>query len=70
MAQKVIEPETRKLVCNKCQQEMVMAAVEVFYLGAKFEIELMKCPSCGLVYVPDSLATGRMAQVELSLEDK
>jgi uncharacterized Zn finger protein len=70
MAHKVIEPETRKLVCNKCQQELVLAEVDVFYLGAKFEVELMKCPSCGLVYVPDSLATGKMEQVELSLEDK
>jgi uncharacterized Zn finger protein len=70
MAQKVIEPETRKLVCNKCQQEMAMAEVSATYLGANFEIELMKCPSCGLVYVPDSLATGKMEQLELSLEDK
>jgi uncharacterized protein with PIN domain len=70
MAYKVIEPETRKLVCNKCQQELVLAEAEASYLGAKFEIELMKCPKCGLVYVPGSLATGKMEQVELSREDK
>ncbi len=42
----------------------------VSYLGAKFPIELLKCPSCGLIYVPESLATGKMEQVEQSLEDK
>jgi hypothetical protein len=44
--------------------------VVVSYLGAKFPIELLKCPSCGLIYVPESLATGKMEQVEQSLEDK
>jgi uncharacterized OB-fold protein len=63
-------PATPKLVCQKCQQEMAMGKVTVSYLGAKFPIELLKCPSCGLVYVPESLATGKMEQVEQSLEDK
>jgi hypothetical protein len=64
------DKESPKLVCKKCQQELVMGKVTVSYLGGKFLIELLKCPSCGLVYVPESLATGKMEQVELSLEDK
>ena len=63
-------PGTPKLICKKCQQEMVMSKVNVTYLGANFPIELLKCPGCGIVYVPESLATGKMEQVEQSLEDK
>ncbi len=63
-------PATPKLVCKKCQQEMTMGKVTVSYMGAKFPIELLRCPSCGLIYVPESLATGKMEQVEQSLEDK
>jgi hypothetical protein len=47
-----------------------MSKVNVTYLGANFPIELLKCPGCGIVYVPESLATGKMEQVEQSLEDK
>ena len=47
-----------------------MGKVTVSYMGAKFPIELLRCPGCGLVYVPESLATGKMEQVEQSLEDK
>ncbi len=70
MTEKEKAPDAPKFVCKKCQQEMVMAKVTVSYLGANFPIELLKCPSCGLVYVPESLATGKMEQVEQSLEDK
>jgi uncharacterized OB-fold protein len=70
MTEKAKAPDTPKLVCQKCQQEMTMGKVIVSYLGAKFPIELLKCPSCGLIYVPESLATGKMEQVEQSLEDK
>lgn len=70
MTEKDIAPGTSKLICKKCQLEMVMSKVTVSYLGATFQIELLKCPSCGLVYVPESLATGKMEQVEKSLEDK
>ena len=29
-----------------------------------------RCPSCGQVFIPESLAKGKMAQVEVSIEDK
>jgi uncharacterized Zn finger protein len=70
MNDKAKAPDTPKLICKKCQQEMVLGKVTVTYLGATFPIELLRCPSCGLVYVPESLATGKMEQVEQSLEDK
>jgi uncharacterized OB-fold protein len=30
----------------------------------------LKCASCGTVFVPEDLATGKMLQVEQALEDK
>jgi hypothetical protein len=70
MTDKQKASDTPSLVCQKCQQPMTMGKVVVSYLGAKFPIELLRCPSCGLIYVPESLATGKMEQVEQSLEDK
>jgi hypothetical protein len=30
----------------------------------------MKCPGCGMAYVPEELAEGKMQQVEQALENK
>ncbi|MGA3092065.1 MAG: DVU_1557 family redox protein [Terriglobales bacterium] len=58
------------LVCGKCQQEFVLGKVMVSYLGNTFPVELMKCPGCGMAYVPEELAEGKMQQVEQALENK
>ena len=58
------------LVCSKCDRTFVKAQVTATYLGHEFQIELQRCPGCGLVYVPESLATGKMLRVEQALEDK
>jgi hypothetical protein len=58
------------LFCAKCNVEMKIGKVKASYLGSEFPIELLKCPVCGMVYVPESLATGKMLQVEQALEDK
>jgi len=60
----------RTLICAKCDVEMQQGGVKASYLGSEFPIELLKCPSCGMVYVPESLANGKMLQVEQALEDK
>ena len=70
MVEKDDTPKTPKLMCKKCQQEMTLGKVVVTYMGSKFPIELLKCPSCGMSYVPESLAVGKMLQVEKALEDK
>jgi hypothetical protein len=31
---------------------------------------LPRCPRCGLVFIPEELALGKMAEVEKLLEDK
>lgn len=56
--------------CNKCDQELVPGQVNVTYLGSSFPVELLKCPKCNLVLITEDLATGKMAEVEQTLEDK
>lgn len=62
--------ETEQLICAKCNLPMLKAKVVASYLGAEFPIELPRCSGCGIVLVPESLATGKMSQVEQALEDK
>ena len=42
----------------------------ISYLGSAYPVDLLKCPSCGLVFIPEELALGKMLEVEKSLEDK
>ena len=39
-------------------------------LGHNFHTEILGCPKCGEVYLPEALVKGRMADVERELEDK
>ncbi len=56
--------------CGCCDRPLEPGEVNLDYMGSRFNVELMKCPDCGLVYIPEDLATGKMAEVELILEDK
>ena len=58
------------LKCAKCTLELIPGPVKVSYLGNSFPVTLLRCPGCGLAFVPEDLATGKMAQVEQALEDK
>lgn len=58
------------LVCMRCNEPMKSGVVTLSYLGSSFPVELTKCEKCGLVYIPEELATGKMDQVEKTLEDK
>jgi hypothetical protein len=58
------------LVCAKCACALETGKVIVSYLGNRFPVELPRCPSCGMVYVPEALALGKMLNVEQALEDK
>jgi len=63
-------PELTGMVCVQCGLEMKPGKATLSYLGSSFPVELLKCPKCGIVFVPEDLATGKMDQVEKSLEDK
>ncbi|NHZ48462.1 DNA-binding protein [Desulfovibrio sp. XJ01] len=45
-------------------------SVELTYLGSTFNVRLLTCPDCGQVLVDESLALGKMLEVEQLLEDK
>ncbi|HTP06385.1 MAG TPA: hypothetical protein VMM54_14655 [Nitrospirota bacterium] len=70
MSEEKNSPPEQALICTKCNVQMKQGKAKASYLGSEFPIELLKCPVCGIVYVPESLATGKMLQVEQALEDK
>ncbi len=59
-----------ELVCARCNEPLVPRAVTLSYLNSAFPVELPACPTCGMVYIPEELARGKMLHVEKSLEDK
>jgi hypothetical protein len=66
----VTTPEGEEWLCAKCRVPLSMGKVNVSYLGSMFPVDLPRCPDCGLVFVPEELALGKMAEVEKLLEDK
>ena len=61
---------TVELVCERCNQNLELGKVTLTYMGSNFPVELMRCVQCGLIYIPEELALGKMLQVERALEDK
>ena len=62
--------ESKKLVCARCNVEMIPMPTGFSYLGHVFRTGVPRCPSCGQVFISEVLAGGRMAEVETTLEDK
>lgn len=56
--------------CAACSESLQPAKVNVTYLNSVFTVELMACPGCGFILVPEELAMGKMLEVEQLLEDK
>ncbi len=63
-------PEPTDWICESCNQELTPGKVSLMYMGSRFTVDMMRCPGCGMVFIPQSLAEGRMAEVEKILEDK
>lgn len=57
-------------ICAKCDEPVEMGPIKAMYLSGVFDVELLKCPSCKNVLVPEDLALGQMLEVEKELEDK
>jgi hypothetical protein len=70
MSQTENHAEPTPWVCSHCNLPLEPAQIMVSYLGNSYPVGLMHCPKCGLVFVPEDLALGRMAEVEKALEDK
>ena len=58
------------LYCDLCDAALTQKKIHFTYLGHAFQTELPACPICGQVYINEELVKGRMARVEMELEDK
>ncbi len=65
-----VRPEDLQWQCRRCQCALVVGPVTVEYLGNRFSTDLPYCPGCGQVLVSEAVALGKMAEVEMILEDK
>jgi len=61
---------TTTWMCDKCHKALVLEKVQVRYLEGSFEVDLLKCPTCNMVFISEDLALGKMLEVEKGLEDK
>ena len=62
--------EEKKLRCSRCGVELVKRQVCFSYMNRSFGHEVPTCPKCGKPYISRALAEGKMAEVEVMLEDK
>ncbi len=62
--------ETKTVICYKCQKKLEPIKTYLSYLGHSFYADILKCPDCGEVYIPEELVKTRIAEVEMQLEDK
>lgn len=70
MSHKVDVQEARDWSCGACNVSLEFAETEVSYMGSKYPVSLPRCPKCGMVFIPEQLALGKMAEIERILEDK
>jgi len=59
-----------ELICEQCNEPLTEKRVHFSYLGHAFSADLPCCPRCGQVYLSEELVKSRIAQVEMTLEDK
>lgn len=57
-------------LCGKCGVPLELGKVTVSYLGSGFPADLFRCPRCGLVFIPEELALGKIVELEMLMEDK
>jgi Zn-finger nucleic acid-binding protein len=64
------QSERDQWLCDACGIALQLGKVTVSYLDNAYPVELLRCPRCGLTWVPEETALGKMAEVEKTLEDK
>jgi hypothetical protein len=65
-----LPPPQEVVRCAACDRDLEVARVNVGYMGDVFKVDMLQCPGCGQVFVPEELALGKMVEVEKQLEDK
>ena len=68
--QNLLDKDDAPVFCRRCKLQMVPEQTFFDYIGHNFHTDLMRCPKCGEVYIPEKLVKGRMSEVERELEDK
>lgn len=58
------------LICQKCDQHLVETRVTFTYLQFPISTPLPCCPTCGQIYISEEFASGKLSEVEKTLEDK
>ena len=59
-----------KLICVKCKVELEEQKTEIRYLGHNISFTALRCPKCGQVCFSEDLVRKRIAEAEMTLEDK
>ena len=62
--------ENYNLICCKCDVPLVERKTVFNYMGISFNTDLPGCPVCGQVFIPEEIVKGKMASVEMELEEK
>lgn len=57
------------LQCSKCRVSPLPAHLALSYLNRTFHCEVLRCPNCGQVYLPEQFITGKVREVETRIED-
>ena len=65
-----MDEQNNNLICGICGTPLKTTKTAFKYLEHSFSADIPVCGSCGQVYVPSSLARGRIREVEAQLEDK
>lgn len=62
--------QKQTLQCNRCKVPLTLARANFSYLNRTLQHEVLRCPNCGQVYLPEDLVRDKMLKVEASLEEK
>ncbi len=65
-----MENADRVWKCASCGLPLKEKKIVFNYMGRSFGHEVPACPKCGRVFISKELAKGRMAEVEMLMEDK
>jgi hypothetical protein len=60
----------KEIMCDKCKLPLEKAKTSFRYLNHELHADILKCPSCGQVFVSEEMVKDKIQKVEMSLEDK
>lgn len=60
----------KTMFCNKCRVPLTFGKTEFQYMGHSFSADVLRCPECGQVFIPEETVKGRMSEVEMVFESK